>query len=583
MNWEQLRAILWLRWRLTKNRFLRAGSFNAGLTIVIGAMLLMTSVGVTVLGLVLGAFGLAHQAPQILLLVWDGILLMFLVFWLSGLLVELQRSESIDLTKLLHLPVTLPQVFGFNYLASHFTPSIVVLLPGMLGLWAGLLYGSGLRMALLLPVILGFIFMLTAWTYCLRGWLAALMVNKRRRRAVMVWVTVSFVLVFQIPNLLVNTSLLGKQRTRTVSERGTPPFENKVKEPQHSDANLALPEKLMAAHIVIPPGWVGYAAMALRQGNPWPGVGAAAVSGLIGALGLRRAYRMTLRFYQGAEGEPPVQARIPGNIRSRRPLLVGQQLPFLPDDTAALGLATFRSLLRAPELKLALIMPIVAGAALSATLFRHSGHPIPSFLTPLVATTAAVIAPFSLAPIMSNVFGLDRNGFCALVLLPTRRDRILLGKNLAFLPYAGGIGLVFLLLASFVLHLGVAGFITGLLQVLMAFMLFSLVCNLVAILAPYKTASGTLQARKPKPIVFLAAFITLLTLPVVMTPILIPPALQALFSFQGWLPWLPINLLASSAMLVAIAALYRVVLPVEGRLLHRREQTILREVTEELE
>src|ERR1041384_5899975 len=102
MNWEQLRAILWLRWRLTKNRFLRAGSFNAGLTIMMAAMLLMASVGVTVLGLALGAFGLAHQGPQVLLLVWDGVFFMFLLFWLSGLLVEIQRSESIDLTKLLH-------------------------------------------------------------------------------------------------------------------------------------------------------------------------------------------------------------------------------------------------------------------------------------------------------------------------------------------------------------------------------------------------------------------------------------------------------------------------------------------------
>ena len=49
-------------------------------------------------------------------------------------------------------------------------------------------------MVLLVPLALGIVFMITAWTYCLRGWLAALMVNKRRRRTVIVWVTIVFVL-----------------------------------------------------------------------------------------------------------------------------------------------------------------------------------------------------------------------------------------------------------------------------------------------------------------------------------------------------------------------------------------------------
>ena len=66
-------------------------------------------------------------------------------------------------------------------------------------------------MLLLLPLVLGFVFMITAWTYCLRGWLAALMVNKRRRRTVIVWVTMVFVLLCQLPNLVFNSSLFRQQ------------------------------------------------------------------------------------------------------------------------------------------------------------------------------------------------------------------------------------------------------------------------------------------------------------------------------------------------------------------------------------
>ena len=36
MNWEQLRAILWLRWRLTRNQFTRGGQLNAVLSVLIG-------------------------------------------------------------------------------------------------------------------------------------------------------------------------------------------------------------------------------------------------------------------------------------------------------------------------------------------------------------------------------------------------------------------------------------------------------------------------------------------------------------------------------------------------------------------
>ena len=50
-----------------------------------------------------------------------------------------------------------------------------------------------------------------------------------------------------------------------------------------------------------------------------------------------------------------------------------------------------------------------------------------------------------------------------------------------------------------------------------------------------------------------------------------------------WPAWIPVNLLATVAVLAGTLWLYRGLLPVQGRLLQRREQTILREVTEEIE
>ncbi len=595
MNWEHLQALLWLRWRLTRNRLARAGSLNAVLSLIVLGCVLLGGLAAGVGGVLTGFFALGGAKPQVLLLVWDGVLGAFLFLWLAGLMVELQRSETIDLPKLLHLPVTLRQVFVLNYAASHLTPSLALFLPAVVGLCVGLTLGIGVRMLLLLPLALSFLFMLTAWTYCLRGWLTALMVNKRRRRAIIVWITLVLVLVAQLPNLFLNSRFFRQHTARkpavSVSASGT---KHKAKagkrvqsvtpqQPEQPD-DLGLPSALVLGHLAVPPGWVGYGAMTLKQQQPWPALGTIAASCLIGALGLLRAYRMTLRYYQGAEGaSTESRPARPAPARARGPLLVERHLPWLPDDTAALALATLRSLLRSPELKMALIMPIVLGAVFGSMYFTRTKGPPSAYLGTLAGTAVVALTAFSLANIMSNVFGLDRNGFRALVLLPTRRHHLIFAKNLAFFPLVFTVALLLMLVAKFLLAVSWADLLAGVLQIPMAFMLFCIPCNLVSILVPYRIAIGTLQAKKVKPVVMLGVLITMLSLPLILLPMLVAPGLQILFTYMDWTPWLPVNLLASVPMLAIVAAVYWLLLPLQGRLLQKREQLILREVTEELE
>jgi hypothetical protein len=344
-----------------------------------------------------------------------------------------------------------------------------------------------------------------------------------------------------------------------------------------------MPNKFLLGHLVVPPGWVGYGAMAMADRNPWPGLAATAACGLLGSLGLTRAYRMTLRFYQGADGQTEIGAVRQANLDERKLLLIEWRLPGLPDDTAALALAAFRSLLRAPELKMAFIMPLVMVLALGSAQFNRPQHALPHYWTAFGATAAAVVAAFSFAQAMANTFGLDRSGFRALVLLPTRRHHILLAKNLALFPFVAGVGLLLLSLAKVLLQISWFDFLAGLLQVPLAFLLFSLTCNLLAILVPYRLSQSTLQAKKPKPIVLLAVFLSMLVLPIVMSPTLVPAGFQLLWSLEGWAPWLPVNLLLTLLLLAGAVALYCGLLPMEGRLLQRREQAILKEVTEEVE
>src|SRR5450432_2802975 len=288
MNWEQLKTILWLRWRLMSNQWRRTGGLGAVITIFIGAGAVLLAVA-SFTGALLGAvFGLGQASPQIIMLVWLGATVVFLFFWMIGLLTELQRSETIDLQRLMHLPVALGQMFGINYFVSHFSLSIILVVPAMFGLGIGLAIERGPAMILLIPLALSMIVMVTAWTYCLRGWLATMMTNPRRRRTVIMCITLSFVLLSQTPNIYFNVF----QRS-TSSGPATTTEERKYRSDVREAAAKKMFDNLLAAQSFIPLLWVPVGAQNLAEGNPLPALlGTLGCAG-IATLGLRRAYRGT--------------------------------------------------------------------------------------------------------------------------------------------------------------------------------------------------------------------------------------------------------------------------------------------------
>jgi hypothetical protein len=190
---------------------------------------------------------------------------------------------------------------------------------------------------------------------------------------------------------------------------------------------------------------------------------------------------------------------------------------------------------------------------------------------------------FGASRFLFNQFGYDRGGFRTLVLLPVPRKNILLGKNLALIPTAIGIGLVFLALIKFGLDVPFIIIIAASLQMLTGFLLLSMAGNLLSILLPYRIAAGSLKPTKiPPTSVFLLAFLQFL-FPVLMFPIFFPPLMGLLFSAVGGLPPSAANLLFSIIIFSAVVFLYRLSLTGLGNLLHRREKDILRIVTQEIE
>ena len=286
MNWEQLKTILWLRWRLTRNQWRRSGGLGAILAVVVAVGTLVLG-GMSFVGALLGAaFGLGAVKPMVVMGIWFGLTAGFLFFWFIGLLAELQRSESIDLQRLMHLPVALGQMFTVNYIASHLTMSIILVVPAMTGLAIGLAFARGPAMLLLLPLAWSMVFMITAWTYCLRGWLAAMMTNPRRRRSIIMGITVGFILMGQLPNLYFNVF---RRHDRPPPQTTATSEQAKLQREARQAADSERFNQLVAVQQFIPPLWLPVGAQALAENRVWPALLGTVGCFAIGALGLRRA------------------------------------------------------------------------------------------------------------------------------------------------------------------------------------------------------------------------------------------------------------------------------------------------------
>jgi len=582
MDWEQLRTIVWLRKRIIRNQWSRAGALSAVLTVIVVWAGFVVGVAGGLGGVLAGIFALADKPPAVMLVVWDLLVAAFLFFWMIGLINELQRSEMIDIGRLMHLPVSLRDIFLVNYIASHLTVSIIVFLPAMLGLCLGLILGGRWSMILMFPLVLGVVFMVTAWTHCLRGWLAALMMNKRRRRAIVAGITFGFILLFQLPNLLGN---LMRDRER---HRPRPTEQVAAEKPRadHSPGRdkPRLSPVLLTAHKCVPFLWVGNGAMSLAGGNVWPALLGAAGAFGIGGLGLRRAHRTTLDFYRGqATKKKPAEKQKVTKAAAARRGLFDRSVPGIPDEAMSLASVFFRSLVRAPEVKMAMgtnfLMLLIFGTMI---LLRRSST-ISAEFKPFVATGAVVFTFLGLSQLMFNQFGFDRGGFRQLALLPVQRKWMLLGKNLAFLPAALGMGVVVLVVATFALHITLIVSLAAGFQWIAAYLLICMAGNLLSVLVPHHIAQGSLKRTKTSLATTLLIFGSRLLSISTMSVLLVPPVLGLLWSHLGWLPAESVNLLFSAALAAILGFTYKFSLVPLGKLLQRRERQILKVVTRQVE
>jgi ABC-2 type transport system permease protein len=612
VNWQHISTFIWLRYRLRVNQLRRGGIANSILLGFITVFCFIAAIGLFVGGFFLGLFAFHTSPPVVRLIVWDGLIAAFLFGWMIGLMTELQRSDALSLDKFLHLPVSPVGAFLINYVSSLFSLSLIMFVPGMVGLILGEAFADGPQMLLALPLLAAFILAVTGLTNQFQGWLASMMTNPRRRRTVIVMVTMSFILIGQLPNLInvirpwesksvndsvkytdrmneLNKSFTSGQISQADHQRQTAEATKEYQENIRISGERDSAQLLRNARIIstaLPPAWLALGSADLAEGTYVSGFLGGIGFALVGVFSLWRSYRTTLRIYTGHDqrgSRKPATPSAPKKTEKFDGLrLIEWRLPWVPDRVAAVAVGAFRSFLRAPEAKMVLILPFVM-VLVFASVFMSIKTPPPIMVRPLLAFGVIVVVFMSAIQLVGNQFGYDRGGFRAYVLSPIPRRDILLGKNLAVAPFAFGLVSVGLIGLECLCPLRIDHFLAAFAQAAAMFMLFCLLANTVSILTPIPIAAGALQPKQVKLTPILAHLALVFLFPIIYAPLLIPLGIEALVSELTGIEIIPIALPLMVGMLIAAAFVYRWGMNLLGQFLTRREQRILEIVTSKTE
>ena len=617
---HHFQTFVWLRWRIRVNQLRHGSSLGKALAAILLVSFAMFCIGSFVIGGLVGAFAPRLIPRDFYFLLWDGLIALFCFVWMMHVATDIQRSDAITFDRILHLPVSIPQAFVLNYLSSLLNMTLISLCVISLGFTFGSCFSIGpIALLFLIPLVF-FVVAITALTYQLQGWLAVFMSNPRRRRIVMIVIPLCIIVISQMPSLLAT-------RFSRIRDLPQPPIAEIPAAPSqtvgaHEGMNEATKEessilsrkerrarneartsawigRIRQFNIILPPLWMAGCIESIMSGTLhvfWL-TGAMA---LVGFVSLRRNYRQTIRFYKGETDARASELQAAGALIrtkqsethvalaaqmrvTKRVLIVERQIPFVSEETAAVITMTLQSMKRAPEVKLYLLLPLIAPFVLLGVLHAMELPRIDELKAAIIVGFTAC-SLFITSGLLGNYFAYDRAGFRAFVLSPIQRKRILLGRNLATAP--------FLLLQTLLLALAIGIYFGMAIDKMLCAVILSttmlplyfLLTNLMSILTPFPLAAGSIQPKQFNLIPVLFSLVLSMFMPAITVLALVPLGLEWLVDrgFPG-LEFVPIAFLISLPWLIVSIWFYRWLLNWEGKLLASREKELLRVVTSKIE
>jgi len=468
------------------------GYILLGLLLFCGAVLsLITSIAF---------YFLAHYAARDkshagVLILFDSAIAVYLFFYIWGVLMDLQRSDMIDFRKMLLLPVRLPAIYLMNFAVSMISPIMLFAIPSLFAILAGLYPVYGIKSFIAgIPFALLFMLVMNSWAYYLRGRLAIIMENKRKRRIAMVVLPICFVTLGQLPALLSHLATLNSDDLLS-----------------HNVIDRILPY-LLTANVAFPLLWPAYGIWLFINGAFfWNVLSMALGLCLCALLGLRLGYVSTLNHYMGMENMP-LNSRLSHAYHS--PAIIprtGRRFFFFSDDTSTLILAFYYSFARHPHIRMLIIMPLCLGLFFMF-MYRTGAYGGHLHSEGAWMPMAALVWPFlNFSLFMFNIFGADAQSFSALTLFPTQRRKYVIAKNMALAPFVLGLSFFFVVVSTLLANASLRLMLMALILALHLFFLLSTIGNFLSLRFPYRIGRDALrQPTKRLRMLIIGIFSTLL-------------------------------------------------------------------------
>jgi hypothetical protein len=339
---QQWLALLQAYWRGKLNRWVRDSVISrtvGSIFLVLFCLAILAWFAISCLLGVAVARGRDPSESLANLAIWNGLSVMFFIFWIVGLFNDATRGDTLSLQRLMHLPISPASVFGFNYLLSWINiPLVFLLVSG-----CGLVIGSSLKLGVfelwkLIPVV-SFAALISAWTSHLQGKLMIWMVNPKTRTRIMTIMPIVLALFgFGIA--------FGSHFLRRLSDAPSIVYWIRV-----ADASCPL---LWLADVLSGKSLLGLWAL-IWIPSMW----------LLTTWSLVANYKMTRKYYQ--DGFDATQTNVVTHSKSKsvsvadRGKLVWMErsFPGLSEAASAIAAMTWTTFWRSPQLKLAMLIPLI--------------------------------------------------------------------------------------------------------------------------------------------------------------------------------------------------------------------------------
>ncbi len=598
-GWAHFKTLVWLRWRILRNQMAKSGQVNLIITMILIWSCLSLAGFSFFIAFGLGIAFLPAATPFYAMLIWDVLALAFFCAWMVGLITDLQRTEFLSIVKLLQLPMSFQGAFTLNYLTSLVTISVLGFVPTALGLGLAFAIVHGPRMLLQIPAALALVFMISSLSYLFRTWLGALMQNERKRRTVVVMMTLGIIVMAQVPNLLIQTSpdLDGPLRERYQAD--TAALEEKLKKGELDGESYKVAVDALGVKLVEEKQKVRQEKFArweryLNLANTWIPLGWPAViskqlmtadfrmfflggSGMlaIGIASLVLSYRVTIRGLTRAD--QPVSRKVAADKpQAVRRNWLCTNLPGIAEHPASVMLATSLNLVRTPEAKMALLGPVIMAVVfIGIFFFRRESISIPAGLEPYLLLAAIGLIFFAASFTCMNLFGMDRNSFKSLILMPVRRRDVLLGKNLTLFPPAVLLVLPLLLVLCFLVPNCWRSLLPTLIQTVAIFLGTCIIGNPISIWFPIPITPGTGQPAKVNFKVIAVQMLGSMLCMLMFLPAAAGIGIEILLQRAWNITYIPVYLLIGIVELLVVIPVYRWALSWQGDLLQQRETHII--------